>query len=159
MAREPFDLEELVAARDRWAVSARVFVQRIELYSQDPASQLRHDARLSNLVIGVGEWSGGDRVDLSPMPFRSMGGLIPEFVAQLRNRKKLSIANYLPSTNFYLNGGSDASSSEKVWFGTSGQPQSEQAIVEVSVERVARRSGEAFLWMCRRLDGEMDKES
>lgn len=108
--------------------------------------------QLTNLIVGVGEWLGVDCVELKPMPFRSVGELVPEFVTQLRARKKISHADYFPSPSFYLNHGSDASAKERIWLGTSGQPKSEQSLVEIMVEQVRPKSGETFLWICRKVE-------
>jgi hypothetical protein len=147
--REPFDIAELVAARNRWGVSAKVFVKRFELILQEEDSPLRHNARLDNIIIGAGEWLGIDRVELLPVPFKGHRGLIPEFASLLRNRRKIAVAEYFTSQDFYLNGGSDASSVAQAWLGTAGSPQSEQATIEITVETVPRRSGEQFLWIAR----------
>ena len=150
--REGFDIAELVAARDRLGVSARVFVKRFDLLAQEQDNPFRHHTRLHNVIIGSGEWLGVGRVELHPMPFKGIGGLIPEFVAKLRSHKKISVANYFQSPDFYLNGGSDPLCVETLWLGTAGIPQSEKAEIEISVEVVSRKTGEPFLWMARKRD-------
>lgn len=147
--REPLAIEELVAAKTRWAVSAKVFVKRLDLILQETDSPLRHNTRLENVIIGAGEWLGVDRVELLPMPFKGQLGLIPEFAALLRGRRKIAVAEYFPSPDFYLNGGADASTVAQVWLGTSGSPQSERANIEIVVEAGPRRAGESFLWLAR----------
>jgi hypothetical protein len=144
---EPLGIEELVAARDRWGVSTKVFVKRFDLILQEEESSLRHHPRLDNIVIGAGEWLGKDRVELLPMPFKGHRGLIPEFASQLRARRKIAVAEYFPSPDFYLNGGSDPASSAEVWIGTAGSPQSERAKIKLAVDMVPRHSGEQFLWI------------
>lgn len=147
--REPLDIAELVAARNRWGVSPKVFVKRFDLILQEEESPLRHHPRLDNVIIGAGEWLGVDRVELLPMPFKGHRGLIPEFASFLRSRRKISVAEFFPSPDFYLNGGSDASSTAQVWLGTAGSPRSERASVEIVVETGSRRAGETFLWLAR----------
>jgi hypothetical protein len=83
------------------------------------------------------------------MPFKGHRGLIPEFASLLRNRRKIAVAEYFPSPDFHLNGGSDASSVAQIWLGTAGSPQSERAEVEIVVESGRRRAGESFLWLAR----------
>jgi len=146
---DAFDVNELVAARERLGVSSRVFVKRVELLSHDIESSVRHHPRLANIVIGSGEWVNGSNAELHPMPFRGVSGLLPEFVALLRGHKKVVIDDHFPAAEFFLNGGSDATSRASVWFGTTAQPRSEQGVVEITVERTPRKAAVSFLWTAR----------
>lgn len=149
---EPFDISELVAARDRLGVSSRVFVMRLELLAQETESRVRHHPRLENVVIGSGEWLGSTRVELHPMPFRGAGGLVPEFVALLRSFKKVNLSDQFADADFYLNGGSNPTSEATLWWGTGGHPQSEKGVIVISVEDVPRKADGSFLWLARRRD-------
>lgn len=147
---DAFDVNKLVNARDGLGVSARVFVKRLELLSQDNESPLRHHPHLNNIVIGSGEWINSSSAELHPMPFRGVTGLLPEFVASLRSNRKVVIGDNFPDADFYLNGGSNATSRATVWLGTSAQPRSEKAEVEITVETTQRKAAVSFLWTARR---------
>lgn len=149
---EPLDIDELVLARDRLGVSSRVLVKRLELLAHEADSPLRYHPRLDNVIIGSGEWISSSRAELHPMPFRRVAGLLPAFVAQLRNHKKVVTADYFPDAEFFLNGGSSAHSKASVWSGTTAQPESEKHIVSISVEMLPRKAGAGFLWLARRLE-------
>lgn len=144
-----FDLGELVAARDRWGVSSRVMVKRLELLNQQVESRFRHHPRLDNLVIGSGEWLSSTKVELHPMPFRGIRGLLPEFVTLLRTHKKFSHGDHITDPEFYLNGGSSPTVRTKLWLGTGAQTRSEERMIEISVEVVPRKADSAFLWIAR----------
>lgn len=143
------DVDELVTARDRLGVSARVFVKRLELLSHETESAVRYHPRLDNLIIGSGEWVSAARAVLHPKPFRRVQELLPEFVIQLRNNKKVQIEEYFSTPDFYLNGGSSEKSEASLWMGTSAQPQSEKGLVEICVEAVPRKAEASFLWIAR----------
>jgi hypothetical protein len=146
---EAFDLEELVAARERFGVSSRVFVKRLELLNQETESRFRYHPRFDNLVIGSGEWLSSTKVELHPLPFRGTRGLIPEFVTQLRTYKKISIGEYFSEPDFYLNGGAQSTVRARLWLGTAAQPKSEEGAVDIFVEAVPRKADSGFLWMAR----------
>ena len=146
---ETFDISELVAARDQFGVSSHVFVRRFDLLRQEENNQLRHHSRLRNLAIGMGEWHSSDHVELFGAPFNGFSGVVPEFVALLRNRKKISVMDYFGSVDFYLNGGTETNSTERLWAGTTAHPRAEQMKIEISVETVSRKTRETFLWIAR----------
>lgn len=146
------EVEDLAAMKERLAVSSRVLVMRLELLAQDAESQLRHHPRIENLVIGSGEWLNSRSVELHPMPYRGTGGLLPEFVSLLRDRKKVAIADHFPAPDFFLNGGQESVTRNTVWLGTGVQPRSEKGVVEIKVEIVQRKSAISFLWTARRQD-------
>lgn len=145
----PFSVDELVGARDRMSVSSRVFVKRLELLNQEADNRFRYHPRFDNVVIGSGEWLSSTKVELHPMPFRGVRGIVPEFVTQLRTHKKISLGDYVTDPDFYLCGGSSPTAEMKLWLGTGARPKSEQGAVIVSVEAVPRKAGNGFLWMAR----------
>ncbi len=148
---EQLQLQELTEARERLAVSARVFVKRLELSSLESDNTFCHHPRLTNLVIGSGEWHSASSVDLHPMPFRSVGGLLPEFAVELRKLRKVNPREMFDDPAFYLNGGPKTESTMELWLGTSDQPRAEKAKVILAVEEVPRKAGSTFLWLSRTL--------
>ena len=144
-------LETLLNWQKRWAVSREVLVARCALFQSLPEFRLRHERCINNVAVCVGEWANNGSATLREWPlFLSFqSGIVPEFILQLRQNGRPSLADLFPDPGFILNGGSSRSTQNMLPGGTVTNPRSTELTVLAEVEDTPSKKREPFLAVFR----------
>ena len=148
-------LGDWVKARNRWAVSREVLVQRLNLLAEFDRRGFRFKPRMRNLVVGLGEWLPKRQIRLLdwPKPFRNLdGGWVPQMLIGRGHVSHETFSAAFPSPEFCLNGGDSLSTEELVWVGTEANPKSEQLRLRLEVERAWNGKSGKFLYQMENIE-------
>jgi hypothetical protein len=146
--QDQLNLARLVAAKNHWAVSRAVIVNRLGILTRFDPKGFRFKPAMKDIAIGVAVWSakGMSRVAKWPRPFCNFSqNLVPEFLQIERANEFLN--SVFESPDFFLNGGDRSADEADVFLGTAANPQSEKIRVRLTVEMTRRSVGSRFLYV------------
>lgn len=146
------DLARLVDAKQQWAVSREVLVNRFCLLTKYDPKGFRFKPALQDIAIGLGEWADPRTARISnwPRPFCNLPqNLVPEFLQLERTKDMLNPV--FDSPDFILNGGPKNTAEADVFVGTPANPRTDKARIKITIEATKPVSGGKFLFVIDQL--------
>lgn len=150
--KDRLDLPRLIEAKNQWAVSREVLVNRFGLLTKYDPKGFRFKPALQQIAVGLGEWSErrNARILRWPRPFCNFSqNLVPEFLQLERANEMLNTV--FDSPDFILNDGHQNTADAEVFLGTPANPQGEKARIKMTVEPTKPAVGGKFLFLVDRL--------
>jgi hypothetical protein len=153
--RELVGIRDLVFAYHKYGVSRQVFINRFKQLCMDDAEKVLTRRRcLRGVAIGMGEWTSESSYSLKTWPvFQNFENRYqPDFILEAKSLRSNSIDMSQDfGADFYLCGGN----ADEVVFtaheGTARFPETNRCEFRLSVEKVARRPYQKFLFILHRL--------
>ena len=151
---DKLSLARLLDAKDHWAVSREVIVNRLGLITKFDPKGFRFKPAMQNLAVGIAEWTTktAARIASWPRPFCNFSqNLVPEFLQLQRANESLNAV--FTSSDFVLNGGRHDADQAEVFLGTSANPQVEKVRVRLTVEHTRPGAGGKFIFVVEQTEG------
>jgi len=147
-------MDRILEARNQWAVSREVLVNRFNLLGKFDPRGLRLRTPLQNIGLGMGVWTKDRQAMVInwPKPFSNFSeNLVPGFLREAPSGKAAILNDLFSDPDFVLNGGTHDSAVADIVGGTPANPQIEEMRVRLTVEIVPPAAERSFLLLAERL--------
>jgi hypothetical protein len=153
--KDALSIQELCAVMRNAGVSRYVFVNRVNLLKLVDPKRIHSRDCLSNIAIGIGEWSSDREAILKAWPLFTNfeGGKVPGFLFQLQRRIPVAAKSLFTDPAFGLCAGDSDTTELKVPAGTPRNPTTVTLPIRFTVETVPRKFGSEFLYVVQSLRG------
>ena len=151
--KELVSVQDLCSVIRNAGVSRYVFVNRVQLLTMVDPKRLRSRRCLSNIAIGIGQWTSESNANLKVWPLFSNfeGGKVPGFLFKLQLRISLAANSIFADPAFHLCGGDLNTTDLEVPAGTPRNPATLKLPIRFAVETVPRKNGNEFLFLVQSL--------
>jgi len=158
---QPFTANELRVICKEYGVSRYVLINRLKmLRDRSDLSELREHIALTNLAVGLGEWTqqGEGVLKKWPLFINFQNSIVPAPLIRLATEDRLPGASLVADENFVLSGGDALSAELTCDAALPGMKADDKMQVRVTVEPTQRRPGSEFLFvMSKVLAAEMQR--